>query len=276
MDEKAKEAAEAIEAFRPEPPVIGLILGSGLGSYAEGFRRRTVIPFEKIPHFPGTTTPGHAGQVVLGLAGGVPAVALQGRIHCYEGLSMPDVAFPVRVLGALGVRLLVVTNSAGGIHPDFSPGDLMLLRDHINLMGGNPLIGAGDLGPGDRFPDMSETYDGGMRRAILEAAREEGIDLREGIYIALAGPSYETPAEIRMCRILGADAVGMSTVQEVIMAKRIGMKVLGISCITNPAAGLDRRPLRHDEVLATAGKANEKLSRLLNRALPRLVKQLSS
>jgi purine-nucleoside phosphorylase len=262
--------AAQIRARCPEPPCLGLILGSGLGSYAGAFLEKTVIPYRELPHFPMCGVPGHAGNLVLGKAEGVPAVALQGRVHLYEGYTMAEVAFPVRVLGLLGITHLIVTNAAGGVAPEFEPGELMLIRDHINLMGGNPLIGPNidELGP--RFPDMSETYDPGLRNAASRAAAELGIRLREGVYAGLSGPAYETPAEIRMCRTLGADAVGMSTVPEVIAARHMGIRVLGISCIANMAAGILPRRLSHAEVIATTHRVGESFVSLLRGTIPLL------
>jgi len=271
---KIRQAAAAIRARHPATPGLGLILGSGLGHYADTFQGKTVIPYEVLPNFRRSGIPGHPGNLILGEAEGIPAVALQGRIHLYEGYTMAEVAFPVRVLGELGIRQLIVTNAAGGIAPEFKPGDLMLITDHINLMGGNPLTGSNidELGP--RFPDMSDAYDPTMREIALRAAAEGGIALREGIYVGLTGPAYETPAEIRMCGILGADAVGMSTVPEVIAANHMGIRVLGISCITNMAAGILPRKLSHAEVMETASRVRERFISLLRRTIP-LLSQLA-
>jgi purine-nucleoside phosphorylase len=211
--------------------------------------------------------------MIIGNAEGVPAVALQGRVHLYEGYSVAEVAFPSRVLGSLGIRKLIVTNAAGGINTAFQPGDLMLITDHINLMGTNPLVGQNLDKLGPRFPDMSEAYDAAMRGIALKVAEQRQIPLRQGIYIGLCGPSYETPAEIRMCRTLGADAVGMSTVPEVIIANHMGIRVLGISCITNMAAGILPRRLTHQEVLDTTEKAREKFQSLLQGIIPQLAEK---
>jgi purine-nucleoside phosphorylase len=264
------ETVDFIRAHCRQQPVLGLILGSGLGAYADSFRSSITIPFSNLPHFPSSTVLGHSGNLVIGTAEGVPAIALQGRVHLYEGYSVSDVAFPARILGALGIRQLVVTNAAGGINTAFSPGDLMLITDHINLMGTNPLIGPNieELGP--RFPDMSEAYDIGMRRIAMEAAWQKNIALREGVYIGLRGPSFETPAEIRMLRTLGADAVGMSTVPEVIVANHMGIRVLGISCITNMAAGILPQKLTHQEVMDTTERVRERFQSLLQGIIPRL------
>lgn len=270
MYSKIEETVASIRERCRQQPVLGLILGSGLGPYADSLRDRTVIPYCEIPHFPSSTVSGHAGNLVLGNAEGIPAVALQGRIHLYEGYSITEVAYPARVLGCLGIRRLLVTNAAGGINPEFRPGDLMLITDHINLMGANPLVGINleELGP--RFPDMSEAYSSALREIAQEGARAKGIPLRRGVYVGLCGPSYETPAEIRMCRTLGADAVGMSTIPEVIVAGHMGIPVLGISCITNMAAGILPQKLTHKEVMDTTDRVKEQFLSLLQEIIPRL------
>jgi purine-nucleoside phosphorylase len=267
---KFQEAVAAVRARSAARPAIGLILGSGLGGFCETMQHREAMPFEEIPHFGRATIAGHAGRLVFGDVKGVPVAALAGRLHFYEGNSMAQVAFPVRVLGCLGIRKLIVTNAAGGINEAFQPGDLMLIRDHINLMGANPLVGGNidELGP--RFPDMSRAYDSAMCEAAMRAAARSGVNLRVGVYVALSGPSYETPAEIGMCRIVGGDAVGMSTVPEVIAANHMGIRVLGISCITNMAAGLLPRRLSHEEVIATTEKTKEKFFLVLNSLIPLL------
>jgi purine-nucleoside phosphorylase len=270
---------ETVAAIRRQyggKPAVGLVLGSGLGAYADTFSHPTAIPFDDLPNFPRSTVMGHAGKLILGEASGVPVAALQGRVHFYEGYSMSDVVFPVRVLGGLGIRQLVATNAAGGVNINFRPGDLMLITDHINLMGTNPLVGNNIDELGVRFPDMSEAYDSAMREVALRAARRRGISLREGVYIGLSGPSYETPAEIRMCRALGADAVGMSTVPEVIAASHMGIRTLGISCITNMAAGILPRKLTHQEVMETTEKVKEQFIALLEATIPELPALLSS
>jgi purine-nucleoside phosphorylase len=268
MQSKIRQTVAAIQKRHPARPRLGLILGSGLGAYADTLQCKTVIPFDELPNFPCSTVAGHSGNLVLGEAEGVPAAILQGRVHFYEGYTMAEVAFPVRVLGGLGIRQLIVTNAAGGIHMDFHPGDLMLIADHINLMGANPLIGPNPDELGARFPDMSEAYDGAMRQVAVRVARDQGIPLQSGIYAGLAGPSYETPAEIRMLRTLGADAVGMSTVPEVIIANHIGIKVLGISCIANMAAGILPRKLTHQEVMDTAHRVREQVISLFCGIIP--------
>jgi purine-nucleoside phosphorylase len=265
-----KETVDSIRARYRQQPVLGIILGSGLGAYADSFREKITVPYSSLPHFPSSTVIGHSGNLIIGSAEGVPAIAFQGRVHLYEGYSAKQVAFPTRILGALGIRHLIVTNAAGGINKDFSPGDLMVLTDHINMTGTNPLIGPNieELGP--RFPDMSEAYDVSMRKIALDVARQKGILLREGVYVGLQGPSYETPAEVRMCRALGADAVGMSTIPEVIIAKHMGMRVLGISCITNMAAGILPQKLTHKEVMDTTERVRETVQSLLQGIIPRL------
>jgi purine-nucleoside phosphorylase len=270
MYEKIQETIKAITAQGSKPARIGLILGSGLGGFADALENISVIPFEDLPHFPKSTVPGHSGNLVLGESAGVSIAVLQGRVHFYEGYSFAEVAYPVRVLGCLGVRQLIVTNAAGAINQGFCPGNLMLITDHINLMGGNPLIGRNieELGP--RFPDMSEAYDGAMRKVALQAAAQIRIDLYQGVYIGLGGPSYETPAEIRMCRALGADAVGMSTIPEVIAANHMGMRVLGISCITNMAAGILEQKLTHQEVMDISEGATAQFIALLRGIIQRL------
>jgi purine-nucleoside phosphorylase len=267
---KLKETVDSIRGRYSRPPALGLILGSGLGAYADCFEDRTIIPFGELPHFPSSTVTGHSGNLILGKAEGVPVVALQGRVHLYEGYTIEQVAYPARVLACLGIRTLIVTNTAGGINLDFRPGDLMLITDHINMMGANPLVGPNVDQLGPRFPDMSEAYDGGLGQIAQDIARERNINLREGVYVGLCGPSYETPAEIRMYRILGADAVGMSTVPEVIVAGHMGIRVLGISCITNMAAGILPRKLTHQEVIDAADRVRDKFLSLLQGIIPRV------
>jgi purine-nucleoside phosphorylase len=248
-------------------PRLGVILGSGLGSFADTLERPTVIDYRALPDFPTSSVAGHAGRLVLGYRGAVPVVAMQGRVHFYEGYQPWQVAFPARVLCRLGVRHLTVTNAAGGINPGFRVGDLMAMTDHLNLAGYNPLIGRNDERLGPRFPDMSHAYDPELLAVLKRAAAATGVALREGVYASLAGPSYETPAEIRMLRTLGADAVGMSTVPEVIVAAHMGVKVTGISCITNLAAGLGQQKLSHDEVAETANQVKGTFLSLLGRFL---------
>lgn len=250
-------ASGYLQGKYPEQPEVGLILGSGLGVLADEIENPVRIPYENIPHFPVSTVEGHAGQLVFGVLKGKRVVAMQGRFHFYEGYSFQQVTFPVRVMKAIGVDTLVVTNAAGGLNESFRPGDLMIISDHINNMGGNPLIGPNDARLGARFPDMSDAYDRVLRKIAKEAADKIGLSVREGVYFGNAGPVYETPAEVKMARLLGGDAVGMSTVPEVIAARHAGMKVLGISCISNMAAGILDQPLSHDEVIETTEKVRE-------------------
>jgi purine-nucleoside phosphorylase len=251
MSNQIQTSAEFIQSKLTSSPKIGLILGSGLGILAEEIENPVVIPYSDIPEFPVSTVEGHAGQLVIGQLAGKQVVAMQGRFHYYEGYSMEKVTFPVRVMKLIGVETIVVTNAAGGVNKDFEAGDLMLITDHINNFGDNPLIGANADSFGVRFPDMSEAYTKSLQEVARKVSNELGISLKEGVYAGNTGPSYETPAEVRMLRILGADAVGMSTVPEVIIARHAGMKVLGISCISNMAAGILDQPLTHDEVMET-------------------------
>ncbi|MGI6188509.1 MAG: purine-nucleoside phosphorylase [Clostridiales bacterium] len=257
------KVAEFIKDRIDMQPVIGLILGSGLGEISRTIENPVYINYKDIPGFIDTTVEGHLGRFVIGKCSSKYIIVMQGRFHFYEGYEMEQVVLPVRAMKRLGVETLIVTNSAGGVNPSFSPGDLMVIQDHINMTGVNPLRGRNkdDLGP--RFPDMTYAYDQGLRELAFDKAEEMGIGLQQGIYAMMPGPSYETPAEIAMLRRLGADAVGMSTVPEVIAAVHAGMKVLGISCITNMAAGILDKPLSHEEVVETASKAAECITRLL-------------
>lgn len=248
---KIQNAADFLKGKYSNTPKIGLILGSGLGVLADEIVNPVKIPYNEIPDFPISTVEGHAGQLVFGILEGVEVVAMQGRFHFYEGYGMDKVTFPVRVMKELGVDMLIVTNAAGGVNESFVAGDLMIITDHINFTGTNPLIGPNDSKFGPRFPDMSEAYTKDLRKAAKEVASRLNIDVKEGVYFGFSGPVYETPAEIRMVRTLGGDAVGMSTVPEVIVASHSGMKVLGISCITNMAAGILDQPLSHEEVIET-------------------------
>jgi purine-nucleoside phosphorylase len=261
----AARAAEAVRArIGGATPVAGVILGSGLGGLAARIVDPVAIPFAEVPGFPTATVVGHAGKLIAGTLGGRPVVALAGRFHMYEGHPAPLAGFPVRVLHALGARVLFVSNAAGGIRRSFRAGDLMLIRDHLNLMFQNPLVGA--LEPGDiRFPDMSEPYDPSLGESLRAHAAALGIPLQEGVYGALLGPTYETPSEVRMLATLGADAVGMSTVPEVIVARAIGMRVAGISCITNLASGISPHALSHAEVLETTTLVAERFESLVER-----------
>ncbi|OCA92699.1 purine-nucleoside phosphorylase [Pseudobacillus wudalianchiensis] len=251
MREKIEKAAEFLKRESSKTPKTGLILGSGLGVLADEIESPVKIEYSRIPDFPISTVEGHAGQLVFGTLSGKEVVAMQGRFHYYEGYSFEQVTFPVRVMKALGVETIIVTNAAGGVNESFQPGDLMIITDHINNMGGNPLIGPNDSELGVRFPDMSEAYSRKLQKIAKETAESIQLSIREGVYVGNTGPVYETPAEVRMTRILGGDAVGMSTVPEVIVARHSGMQVLGISCISNMAAGILDQPLTHDEVIET-------------------------
>ncbi len=252
--EQYEEAAAYIRAQSPLAPRVGLILGSGLNQLADAVEGGSAIPYAQIPHFPRPTVEGHAGRLVLGRLQEVPVVVMQGRVHFYEGYSMQQVVFPVRTMQVMGIEILVVTNAAGGLNPDFRAGDLMLISDHLNIIGmtgNNPLFGPNDSSLGPRFPDMSQPYDPELRRIAREVAREENVPLREGVYASLSGPSFESPAEIRFLRLIGADAVGMSTVPEVIVARHGGIRVLGVSGISNMALTepVPGQVTSHEEVL---------------------------
>lgn len=265
-------AAQFLKSRYQKVPKIGLILGSGLGVLADEISNPVKIPYQEIPDFPVSTVEGHAGQLVFGQLSGVEVVTMQGRFHFYEGYSFEKVTFPVRVMKELGVDMLIVTNAAGGVNESFSPGDLMLISDHINNMGSNPLIGPNDSKLGVRFPDMSEAYSKKLRRAAKEIASRLQIEVKEGVYVGNTGPVYETPAEIRMLRTLGGDAVGMSTVPEVIVACHSGLEVLGISCISNMAAGILDQPLTHDEVIETTERVRENFLLYVKELVGNLVK----
>ncbi len=251
-------------------PRVAIILGSGLGSVADDIDKKVVIPYREIPNFPVSTVMGHQGNLVFGKLGGKVVVAMQGRFHYYEGYSMKEVTYPVRVFGILGVKFLIVSNAAGGVNPNLRPGDIMLIVDHINLMPENPLRGPNDERLGPRFPSMHEPYNRDMIKLAVEVALDLKLNLFQGIYLALQGPSLETPAEYRMVRILGADSVGMSTVPEVIVANHMGIKVLGISVITNVANPYDPKPASHEEVIRVAKKAENKLIPFLKEFVSRL------
>jgi len=268
--DRIAEAAAFIRARDPRVPRVGVVLGSGLGEFAESVAEPVVVPYPEIPHFKKAGVAGHAGRLVLGRVGAEAVAVLQGRIHYYEGHDAGDVVFPVRVLAALGVRSLLLTNAAGGINPAFRPGDLMIIRDHINLTGLNPLRGPNDDRLGPRFPDMSAAYDPAFQDIIAAALEAAGLPVRRGVYAGLIGPSYETPAEIRMLGSLGAEAVGMSTVTEAIAARHLGLRLAGISCITNLAAGISTRPLSHREVTETGERVKHDFIRLLTAVVPRL------
>jgi purine-nucleoside phosphorylase len=268
--ERAEHAARFIRSRWSDEARTALVLGSGLGAFAGDLASQTVIPYEEIPGFARSTVEGHAGQLVLGKVQNIPIVVMQGRFHFYEGYSMEDVVFPMRTFARLGINNVLLTNAAGGINVSFDQGALMVICDHLNLMGVNPLRGENDPRFGPRFPDMSEVYDRNYQEMIVEEAREMGLEVRRGIYAGLSGPSYETPAEIRLLRTLGADAVGMSTVPEAIVARQMGIKVLGISCITNMAAGVIDQPIDHQEVMDIGQKVYETFKELLLRVIPRI------
>jgi purine-nucleoside phosphorylase len=263
-------AAEWLRERGAGAPAIGIVLGSGLGAFADRLKDPLVFPYGDIPGWPDATVVGHAGRLIVGTLAGRRMAALSGRAHYYEGHDMGTVVFATRVLGILGVKTLVLTNAAGGINLDFTTGALMLIEDHINLIGTNPLLGPNDERFGPRFPDMTEVYSRRLRVLAEETAREKSIPLARGIYAGLHGPSYETPAEIRYLRIIGADAVGMSTVPEAIAARHMGIEVLGISCITNAAAGVLPEPLVHDDVMEVARRVHAIFSRLLEGILERI------
>jgi purine-nucleoside phosphorylase len=268
--EKLDEAAHAVRGRADGAPTVGVMLGSGLGAWADGLHALTKVPYAEIPHMPRSTVVGHAGNLCLGRVHGVPVACLQGRVHLYEGHDPERVVFGVRLLARLGCRAVVLTNAAGGLEPSWAPGDLMLITDHLNLMGRNPLAGINEGSLGPRFPDMTEAYDRRLCNAARAAAAEEGVTLREGVYAGLLGPTYETPAEIRMLRTLGASAVGMSTVPEVIALRHMGVRAAAISCITNMAAGLSATKLDHSEVEATAGAARGRFTALLTAWVKRI------
>lgn len=268
--ERAEHAARVIRARISTEPRIALVLGSGLGDFGDELNDAVGIPYAEIPGFPTSTVAGHAGRLVIGTVEDVPVVAMQGRVHYYEGYSLEQVTFPVRVFKLLGLNTLLLTNAAGGIDVQLSQGALMLINDHLNLMAANPLRGANDDRFGPRFPDMTEVYSRELQEVAIEEARALGVELRRGVYAALAGPSYETPAEIHMLRGFGADAVGMSTVPEAIVARQMGMDVLGISCITNMAAGLGNEKIDHQEVMETGKQVRDVFARLLQRLVVRV------
>jgi purine-nucleoside phosphorylase len=267
---RVREAADAIAAKIGSKPEIGLILGSGLGVLADSLQNPVTMNYGDIPHFPVSTVEGHAGELAVGDVSGRRVIVMKGRFHLYEGYDVTRVALPIRVMKALGVRTLIVTNAAGGINAAFAPGDLMVIRDHLNMMFRNPLIGPNDPEVGVRFPDMSEAYSKRLRTIAHEAAAELGMKLQEGVYVGLLGPSYETPAEIRMLRTLGGDAVGMSTVPEVIAARHAGIEVLGISCISNMAAGMLDQPLSHEEVMETTERVKAEFLKLVELLIGRV------
>jgi purine-nucleoside phosphorylase len=281
-DQVAEAAAFLKVKLGALAPRVGIVLGSGLGAAAEAIADPVIVPYGEIPHFPQSTVEGHHGRMVAGLLGGAPAVIMQGRVHFYEGYSPLQVTFPIRVLGLLGVRAVVLTNAAGGIQTGLHVGQLVALADHINQMGWNPLNGPNEprfamrKGAGLRFFDMTEAYSKALRSMAQEAAGEEGFALEEGVYLATPGPSFETPAEIRAFRTLGATLVGMSTVPETIVARHMGIEVLGLSCVTNLAAGLGATPLSHEEVGEAGRMVENQLAGLLKRLAPRIAARVDA
>jgi purine-nucleoside phosphorylase len=273
MIDSINEAVEFIRSRSSIQPEVGIVLGSGLGNVVDALDVETAIPYSDIPGARASTVMGHSGKLVLGRAGSLPVAVMQGRVHFYEGYSMDEVLFLARVVGRLGIRKLIVTNAAGGVNTAYTPGDLMLISDHINFMGMNPLRGPNIEALGARFPDMSEAYPASLRDLAKEVGKEIGLTLQEGVYLALSGPTYETPAEIRAFRVLGADAVGMSTVPEVIAMSHMGIPVLGISCITNMAAGILKQKLHHQEVMDTTARVQKEFTALVLGVLEKFGKE---
>ena len=272
--ERAEHATRIIRARINVEPRVAVVLGSGLGGFADDFEEAVSIPYEDIPGFKRSTAQGHAGRLVIGKVDSVPILAMQGRVHYYEGYSLEEVTFPIRAFALLGIKTLILTNAAGGINVQLQQGALMVLSDHLNLMGVNPLVGPNDERFGPRFPDMSTVYSPELQELVVEEAKAIGVEVRRGIYGALPGPSYETPAEILMLRNLGADAVGMSTVPEAIVARHMGLEVLGISCITNMAAGLSDQPINHEEVMATGDRVRGTFTELLRKVVSAISRRI--
>ena len=273
--ERANSAASFVLSQTQLRPKIGLVLGSGLGGFADELTDAVKIPYSQIPGFVRSTAIGHAGQMVIGKAEGIPVAAMQGRVHLYEGYSAQQVAFPARVFGRMGIQALILTNAAGGINVEYQQGALVLITDHINLQGNNPLVGPNEDRFGPRFPDMTRAYWKPYREIAIREAEKLGKRLYQGVYVALLGPSYETPAEIRYLRTIGADLVGMSTIPEVITAVHMGIKVLAISCVTNMAAGILDQPINHEEVLETGERVKGDFIALLRAVLPKIADNLS-
>lgn len=275
LAQKLDRSVEDVRSHLPKAakPKVGLILGSGLGGFADDLGTRVSVPFNKVSGLPSSTVEGHKGALVYGRGGvnrDVEVLALQGRVHSYEGYSLEEVSYPARVLIAAGCQTLVITNAAGGVDPNMTPGEIVLIRDHLNLLGGSPLRGHNDATLGPRFPDMTEAYSKALRELAHGAAQTIGVTLREGVYAALPGPTYETPSEVKMVRILGADLVGMSTVPEVHVARHMGAEVIGLSCVTNLAAGISGEKLSHDEVTETATRVRSTFVKLLDHILTAL------
>jgi purine-nucleoside phosphorylase len=273
---RADAAAQFLLSQTKVRPKIGLVLGSGLGAFADQLSEATRIPYSQVPGFPRSTAIGHAGQMVIGNAGEIPVAVMQGRVHLYEGYSVQEVSLPIRVFGRMSIGAAVITNAAGGINLKYQQGALVVISDHINLQGANPLVGANDDRFGLRFPDMTQAYSKAYAKAAREEAEKLGIALQDGVYAGLLGPSYETPAEIRYLRTIGADLVGMSTVAEVIAARHVGIKVLAISCVTNMAAGILDQILTHQEVMETGEKVRVQFEALLRAVLPRIAADLAA
>ncbi len=267
MNLKLKESLEYLSSKINVEPKIGLILGSGLGDLANEIENPIVVPYEKIPHFPQSTVAGHLGQLVVGDLMGQKVVAMQGRLHFYEGYSMQDITYPVRVMKKLGVEILIVTNACGGMNPDLYPGALMIITDHINMMGDNPLIGKNLDSFGPRFPDMSRAYDTELIKHAKKAAENVGIEVKEGVYAGISGPYYFSKAELRMLRLMGGDTIGMSTIPETIVANHSGIRVLGISCVTDMAIPDSLEPLEHEQVMAIANQTKPKFIKLIKQIL---------
>ncbi len=270
----AEHAAKFLLSQTQLRPKIGLVLGSGLGGFADELSGATRVPYANIPFFPRSTAVGHAGQMVIGTSAGIPVAAMQGRVHLYEGYSAQEVAYPMRVFDQMDVHAVILTNAAGGINLEYKQGALVVITDHLNLQGQNPLAGPNDERYGPRFPDMSQAYWKPYREMALQAAKKLGKTLYQGVYAGLLGPSYETPAEIRYLRTIGADLVGMSTIPEVIAARHMGVKVLAISCVTNMAAGIIDQPITHDEVLETGERVKGDFLALLQAVLPEIAKDV--
>jgi purine-nucleoside phosphorylase len=268
--QRAERAAKFILGKTKLRPRIALVLGSGLGDFADEFTNATKIAYAKIPNFPQSTAIGHAGRLVIGNVGNIPVAGMQGRVHLYEGYSPKEVAFPIRVFARMGIQAVILTNAAGGINRDYSQGCLVAIRDHVNLQGVNPLIGPNDERFGLRFPDMTQAYDREFQRFVTEEGKKLALNIHNGVYLAVQGPSYETPAEIYSFRAIGADLVGMSTVPEVIAARHSGIRVLGISCVTNMAAGTTDAPLNQEEVLEIAARIKPQFIALLRAVIPRI------
>lgn len=270
MYEKLAKAAKYIQSIEQDSFDVGVVLGSGLGAFIDKIENKKIIPYDKIPHFHQTSVEGHEGRLITGHVSGKKVVVLQGRLHAYEGHPMEEVVFPVRVLATLGVENLILTNASGGINLDYSPGELVIIKDHINMMGKNPLVGPNISELGPRFPDMTQAYNLELQSKIQEAAKDLAIELKKGVYAGVLGPTYETPSEIKMLRTIGADMVGMSTVPESIAANHLGTKVCGLSCITNMAAGILDDKLDHKDVKEQALKVMETFSSILMKTIEKI------